>query len=34
MWGPEPDGSARQYAAFDGQEAAMHDFAYLFAKDE
>jgi len=32
LWNSNSDGAIRQYAAFDGREAALHDSAYLFER--
>jgi len=32
LWNSTSGGAARQYAAFDGREAALHDAAYLFER--
>lgn len=32
LWNSDSDGAVRQYAAFDGREAALHDSAHLFER--
>ena len=34
LWNSNSDGAIRQYAAFDGREAALHDSAYLFERSQ
>ena len=34
LWNSNSDGAIRQYAAFDGREAALHDSAHLFERSQ